>query len=60
MAQKITLRFKVFLTNEAVTEVRRFSIEHHILPSDQELVKVLKDVFPILQSCYFTVAWKGK
>jgi hypothetical protein len=60
MAQKKTLSFKVFLTNEGVNEVRRFSVEHHILLSLERFKEELQAVFPILRTHYFTVTWKGK
>jgi hypothetical protein len=60
MAQKNTLSFKVFLTNEVINEVRRFSVEHHILLSLERFKEELQAVFPVLRTRYFTVTWKGK
>lgn len=57
MAQKNTLLFKVFLTNEGVNEVRRFSVGNNVLFSLERFKEELQGVFPILRTHYFNVAW---
>ena len=60
MAENNTSSIKVFLTNGGVNEVRRFSVEHHILYSLERFKEKLQAVFPILRTHCFTIAWKGK